>query len=77
MHSISIHMLIDSIQAKNFIIFDIMKIMIHLPYSMVISLPLLKRFGDGMILKILKCIHKIGVEIFLMCTYHTHSHENS
>ena len=64
MYSISIHMLIDSIQAKNFIIFDIMKITIHLalvPYSLVISLPLLKRFGDGMILKILKCIHKIGV----------------
>ena len=39
MQNISIHMLIDNIQAKDFVKFDIMKIMIHLawvPNSMVI-----------------------------------------
>ena len=39
MQNISIHMLIDNMQAKDFVKFDIMKIMIHLawvPNSMVI-----------------------------------------
>ena len=39
MQNISIHMLIDNIQAKNFVKFDFMKIMIHLAWvanSMVI-----------------------------------------
>ena len=39
MQNISIHMLIDDTQAKNFIIFDVMRIMIHLAWvanSMVI-----------------------------------------
>ena len=32
MQNISIHILIDDAQAKNFIIFDFMKIMIHLAW---------------------------------------------